>query len=134
MEVGLNQSISPMASRKWLGIIALLFAFFFGGSSAFAATPTPSPTGDIATTFILGGKIADCGVGIPGIKISVTGPGTSANLVTDKKGVWEVQTPTTTRYLKDKFTVTLDKTTLPKDRVLIGSATRTVVFLSLIHI
>ena len=124
----MNQSISRSASRKWVGILALLFAFFFGGSSAFAATPTPSPSGDIATTFILGGKIADCGVGIPGIKISVTGPGTSANLVTDKKGVWEVQTPTTTRYLKDKFTVTLDKTTLPKDRILIGSATRTVVF------
>jgi branched-chain amino acid transport system permease protein len=128
MEVGLNQSISRSVGRKWLGIVVLLFAFLIGGSTAFAATPTPSPTGDVATTFILGGKIADCGVGIPGIKISVSGPGVNVNLVTDKKGVWEVQTPTTTRYLKDKFTVTLDKTTLPKGRVLIGTSTRTVVF------
>lgn len=130
MEVGLNQSMSRNQRPRlvWLGALALLFTFFFGATAAHAADPTPAPSGDIATTFILSGKIADCGVGIAGIKLHVAGPGLTADLVTDKKGEWTVQTPTTTQYLKDKFVVTLDKTTLPKGRVLIGSAERTVVF------
>lgn len=131
MEVGLNQSMSrnQRPARKWLGILALMFAFLLGGSQLAASAATPAPGGgDISTTFIISGKIVDCGVGIAGIKLHVTGPGTDAQLVTDKKGFWTIQVPTTTQYLKDKFTVSLDKTSLPKGRLLKGNAERTVVF------
>ena len=128
MEVGLNQSITSKASpsRKWLGSLALLFTFLFGATPALAATPAPGD--DPATTFVLEGTIADCGKGIPGIKLHITGRGMDETITTDKAGVWSTLAPKDTQYLTDKFTVELDKTTLPEGRELKGNATRTIVF------
>ena len=84
-----------------------------------AATADPG-TGDPATTFVISGKIADCGVGVPGIKIHVFGRDLDAQLVTDENGVWETLAPKDTVYLEDKFTVELDETSLPEGRTLMG--------------
>ncbi len=129
VEVGLNQSITQFAKpgRRWLSVLALLFTFLIGGAPAMAATADPG-TGDPATTFVISGKIADCGVGVPGIKIHVFGRDLDAQLVTDENGVWETLAPKDTVYLEDKFTVELDETSLPEGRTLMGKATRTLVF------
>lgn len=132
MEVGLYQSMSrtKRSSRKWLGIIALMFAFLVGGSQSIAASAaTPAPGGDISKIFVIGGTIKDnCGVGVAGIKLNVTGRDTDVNLVTDEAGVWSTNVSPDTVYLDDKYTVVLDETSLPKDGELKGKAERTVVF------
>lgn len=123
----MNQSIAVKrrTANKWLGVIALLFAFLSFGGSALAATPAPV---DPSKVFIIGGTIANCGKGVSGISIHVTGRGTDATVLTNDAGKWQVQTPEDTQYLKDQFTVTLDKSTLPKGLTLIGSNVRTTVF------
>jgi neutral amino acid transport system permease protein len=132
MEVGLYQSITrtKRASRKWLGIIALFFAFLIGGSQSLAASAaTPAPGGDISKVFVLGGTIKDnCGVGVAGIKLHVTGRDTDVNLVTDADGVWKTNVSPETVYLDDKYSVTLDETSLPEGASLKGKADRSVVF------
>ena len=132
MEVGLYQSMSrtKRTSRKWLGILALMFAFLVGGSQSIAASAeTPAPGGDISKIFVIGGTIKDnCGVGVSGIKLQVTGRDTDVNLVTDEAGVWSTNVSPDTVYLDDKYTVVLDESSLPKGGELKGKAERTVVF------
>ena len=128
----MNQSTSrtKRSSRKWLGLIALLFAFIIGGSQSLAASAaTPAPGGDISKIFVIGGTIKDnCGAGVAGIKLHVTGRDTDANLVTDKAGVWSTNVSPDTVYLDDKYTVSLDETSIPKGAELKGTSERTVVF------
>ena len=131
MEVGLNQSIArnQRVSRKWLGILALMFAFFLGGSQAVAANAATVTAGDISQTYVIGGTIKDnCGAGVAGVKIHVVGKETDVVLTTDKKGAWTTNVSPSTVYLEDKYSVSLDKTTLPKGTTLKGNAERTVVF------
>jgi len=122
-------SRTKRSSRKWLGLIALLFAFIIGGSQSLAAAAaTPAPE-DISKIFVIGGTIKDnCGAGVAGIKLHVTGRDTDANLVTDKLGIWSTNVSPDTVYLEDKYSVSLDETSIPKGAELKGTAERTVVF------
>lgn len=115
-------------AKKWLGVFALLFALFSLGGPALAATPAPSGPTDPSKVFVIGGTIANCGEGVSGVSIHVTGRDTDVTVVTDKAGKWSVQTPQDTQYLVDKFKVVLDTATLPKELKLIGSNERTTSF------
>lgn len=115
MEVGLYQSMSR-SSHKWLGAIALLFAFMsVTAISAPASAQTASTSVSIHTEdkavsqLIVGGTVKNDGKGVAGVKLHVTGPSFDEIATTDKDGKWQLIVPT-----RAKYSVEIDLTSLPK--------------------
>lgn len=92
----------------------MFFSALIGASAAEARTSHSTVTNihtvdAVAGKLIVGGTVKNNGVGVPGIKLHVTGPNFDEIATTDEKGKWQLEVPT-----KAKYKVEIDLTSLPK--------------------
>ncbi len=114
-------------ARLFLKLISLiLLGFTVFGASGAASAATSEPV-DPSKVFVIEGTISNCGTGIAGVKLHVTGRNFDVQLTTNKKGQWTTLAPQDTQYDTDRFTVEIDPKTLPKGVVLANPNTKRVV-------
>ncbi|MEO8093948.1 MAG: branched-chain amino acid ABC transporter permease [Pseudolysinimonas sp.] len=87
------------------------------GGPATAAPTTPSADGD---PYKISGNVQLDGNPLPGIHLTIDGPGGKQEVTTDEKGQWKVSVPD-----KDTYSVTLDETTLPPGIAVVDPADNT---------
>ena len=123
MEVGLNQ-LSVGSDRKitlrfsaLLGAIALIFTVLLGASPAMAVSQAHTADNQV-TDFSISGTLLNGEDPVVGVKITATGANDfSQSVVSDESGNWTIYVPA-----EDKYTVTLDLTTLPAGVALTNKA------------
>ena len=118
--------MSPTALRvrrvqPWLVVVigTLLAAamMFLSAPGAFASAPD-TPGGDQkATDFYFGGVITFEEQGVPDVTVKVAGNGFEAETVTNAEGQWRLYVPE-----KEKYTLTVDESTLPEGVIVDGDS------------
>jgi len=118
--------VGPTASRirrvqPWLvAVIGTLLAaamVFLSTPGAFASAPD-TPGGDQeATDYYFGGVITFEEVGVPDVTVKVEGNGFEAETVTNTEGQWRLYVPE-----KEKYTLTVDESTLPEGVIVDGES------------
>ena len=118
--------MGPTASRirrvqPWLvAVIGTLLAaamVFLSTPGAFASAPD-TPGGDQeATDYYFGGVITFEEVGVPDVTVKVEGNGFEAETVTNTEGQWRLYVPE-----KEKYTLTVDESTLPEGVIVDGES------------
>ncbi|WP_438353742.1 ABC transporter permease subunit [Microbacterium sp. CJ88] len=110
-------------SARWavLLIAATFAAILLALSSplaAHAAGAPSTPGGDqTKTDFYFGGVITFNNQPVPDVKVKVDGNGFSAETITDAEGKWRLYVPE-----KNKYTLTVDESTLPDGVIVAGSS------------
>jgi neutral amino acid transport system permease protein len=118
---GVAKSLAFSRNARSFGIITLLVALF---GFAFAS-PAFATEGETGTEYSDGisGVIRESGQPLEGVRLTVTGEGYSAEVVTGADGRWRIGVPA-----QGSYELALDETSLPEGlAVLDDSATRTVI-------
>ena len=90
---------------------------FLSTPGAFASAPD-TPGGDQeATDYYFGGVITFEEVGVPDVTVKVEGNGFEAETVTNTEGQWRLYVPE-----KEKYTLTVDESTLPEGVIVDGES------------
>jgi neutral amino acid transport system permease protein len=100
-------ALAARAPRQ-IGVLVALFAAFVAIflMTAGPATAAPSADGD---PFRVSGNVQLDGNPLPGVHLTIDGPGGKQEVETDDKGQWKVSVPEK----NTTYTVTLDESTLP---------------------
>jgi len=105
-----SDSPTALAARapRQIGVLVALFAAFVAIflMTAGPATAAPSADGD---PFRVSGNVQLDGEPLPGVHLTIDGPGGKQEVETDDKGQWKVSVPEK----NTTYTVTLDESTLP---------------------
>ena len=103
--------------RRWLPLLLLAalmsIAVLFVPSAAHAAAGDDQPK----TDFYFAGVITFDDKPVPGVTVSVEGNGFDAKTETDADGKWRLYVPE-----KDKYTLTVDESTLPEGVIVAGES------------
>ena len=106
----MSDSPTALAARapRQIGVLVALFAAFVAIflMTAGPATAAPSADGD---PFRVSGNVQLDGEPLPGVHLTIDGPGGKQEVETDDKGQWKVSVPEK----NTTYTVTLDESTLP---------------------
>lgn len=107
-----RKTLSPrVAVGLLLTFVSLAFALFGGMSSAHADEVGAE------YEYAFSGNVQYQDKPVEGVKISVSGNGYDAETVTDAEGKWKIGVPE-----KEKYTITMDESTLPKGVIVADGA------------
>ncbi|BAU31416.1 branched-chain amino acid ABC transporter permease [Microcella alkaliphila] len=98
-------------SRRWPRLVATLLALLFSAVALMSAAPAhaASQVGIDENDYRVSGIVRLDGDPLEGIRITVEGPGQSAEAITNAEGRWAIGVPE-----RDTYVVTLDESTLPE--------------------
>lgn len=99
-------------------LAALILVLSVGLAPALAQatpSPTPSPSGDLTSTFTIGGLIRDGDTPIAGVEVRVEGQGFDETGVTGADGRWVVAVPEQGEYTATLLPDTLPEGVAPRD-------------------